>query len=223
MYPTSSTHLFKEHINFGRSFLILPKHSFFAGFGDYGWDARALVRGELRITVKLLGSRQTVVSARSAATVLTPHLAPPVAAAVNAASPGAPHVRRTDLSRTAPGRSAAERPGRTWRKVDGGFHFLTGPAGHPRRSLGRTNDRQSSCSIRAPEIQCTRVSPKLVAASPAIGCTCPWTMWRGWCSSTHDAQAVEADVRRVVGVVVDAPRWAVAQQHVGGRQAPSQP
>ena len=40
MYPTSSTHLFKEHINFGRSFLILPKHSFIAGFGDYGWDAR---------------------------------------------------------------------------------------------------------------------------------------------------------------------------------------
>jgi hypothetical protein len=23
-------------------------------------------------------------------------------------------------------------------KVDGGFHFLTGPAGHRRRSLGRT-------------------------------------------------------------------------------------
>lgn len=40
MYPTSSTHLFQEHINFGGSFLILPKHSFIAGFGDYGWHAR---------------------------------------------------------------------------------------------------------------------------------------------------------------------------------------
>ena len=37
------------------------------------------------------------------------------------------------------------------------------------------------------------------------------------------AQAVEADVRRVVGVVVDAARRAVADQHVGGRQPPREP
>jgi len=27
------------------------------------------------------------------------------------------------------------------KKVDGGFHFLTGPAGHPHRSLGRSRGR----------------------------------------------------------------------------------
>ena len=31
------------------------------------------------------------------------------------------------------------------------------------------------------------------------------------------AQALEADVRRVVGIVVDAERRAVAEQDVGGR------
>jgi hypothetical protein len=37
------------------------------------------------------------------------------------------------------------------------------------------------------------------------------------------AEAVEADVRGVVRIVVDAARRAVAQQHVSGRQAPRQP
>lgn len=40
MFPTSSVHIFKEHVNFVGSFLILPKHTFISNFGDYGWDAR---------------------------------------------------------------------------------------------------------------------------------------------------------------------------------------
>jgi len=31
------------------------------------------------------------------------------------------------------------------KKVDGGFHFLTGPAGHPHRSLGRSRLLPGTC------------------------------------------------------------------------------
>lgn len=40
MQPTTSSALFKEHVNFMGSFLIAPKNVYVYSFGDYGWDAR---------------------------------------------------------------------------------------------------------------------------------------------------------------------------------------
>ena len=89
------------------------------------------------------------------------------------------------------------KPGLTDGQVDGGFHFLTGPAGHPGRSLARSPPRglhlhrvrtaalppddlpPLSRSVAACLAAILEIETDEVPAPPA-GHPEPWTAWRVW-------------------------------------------